>query len=184
MVKTMNREQILSVYQQGPEAVAQLVEKQLRRIEQQENTIHQLQARVKQLKAHTKTQDQQPLASFFGFVSPSNLLTEENRKASKWNKSDIDATCSKRRQPSSYRGTSGDPCQSCGVSLEHVPALRHSHPASMGSSIVADKGDSTRMRNQSCPYCHRLHQAEFPSYVTKFRAIWPKGKSAACLYLT
>lgn len=57
MVKTMNREQILSVYQQEPEAVAQLVEKLLRRIEQQENTIHQLQARVEQLEAHTKKQD-------------------------------------------------------------------------------------------------------------------------------
>lgn len=50
----MNREQILSVYQQGPEAVAQLAEKLLRRIEQQENTIHQLQARVEQ-EAHKKT---------------------------------------------------------------------------------------------------------------------------------
>ena len=50
----MNREQILSVYQQGPEAVVRLVEKLLQRIEQQENTIRQLQARVEQLEARTK----------------------------------------------------------------------------------------------------------------------------------
>lgn len=52
-----------------------------------------------------------------------------------------------------------------------------SHPASMGSSIVADKGDSTRMRNQSCPYCHRLHQAEFPTYVTSSVQYGPRVKA-------
>jgi hypothetical protein len=52
----MNREQILSVYQQGLEAVVRLVEKLLQRIEQQENTIRQLQARVENWKHARKKQ--------------------------------------------------------------------------------------------------------------------------------
>jgi transposase len=74
-------------------------------------------------------------------------------------------------------------CQGCGASLEHVPALRHLTRQVWDLPSLPMEVTQHECEIKSCPHCHRLHQADFPSYVTSPVQYGPRVK-ALLVYLT
>jgi transposase len=172
----VNREEIIKVYEQGPEAVVALVEslyslieRQQIQIAQQQEQINALTARVKELEdrlAINSRNSSQPPSS----DSPGKLTKSLRRPSGKKpgaQKGHPGKMLKAHPNPDRILHHSPPACRDCGQNLEEAVASSESTERRQVFDLPPIKLEATEHRtvNKVCPACGTLNCGEFPADV-------------------
>jgi transposase len=171
----MNREEIIKVYEQGPEAVIALVEslfaiieRQQAQIAQQQEQIHQLTVRVKDLEdrlaLNSRNSSQPPSGDAPGQRTKS-LRTASGKKPGA-QKGHPGRRLQAHPQPDRILRHSPPACHQCGQSLEAVVGTEHEEPRQV-FDLPPIKLEVTEhcAISKVCPSCQALNHGQFPAEV-------------------
>ncbi len=171
----MTREEILAIYNSGPEAVIALVERLLariaeqdRRIEEQEKTIAALTARVKELEdrlAKNSTNSNKP-PSTDGFERKTRSQRSSSGKKPGGQKGHPGDTLRMVEQPDRVVQHSPIQCQGCGTSLENVASRRCERRQVFDLPPLKLEVTEHQAEVKQCPNCRQINKGEFPPEVT------------------
>lgn len=165
----LSRQDILAVYEQGPDAVVALVETLMARIEQQDRLIDQLQRRITDLEERlglNSSNSSKPPSSDSPFTPPSRTERRASKRKPGGQKGHPGSTLRRVETPDHVVVHRPANCASCGTSLEGVEACSVEHSGPQVFDIPPIRIEVTEHRRASCRCrCGHLNRGAYPAEV-------------------
>jgi transposase len=165
----MNRDEIKAVYDQGPDAVIELVERLFAIIAEQQQQIAALTERVKELEARLNSNSQnsnQPPSSD-GFKKKSRSLRQRRRRKSGAQAGHAPHRLEPVADPDSVVLHSLTQCPHCQASLTEVAPLHHQARQLFDLPEIRLQVSEHRAEVKECPACGAAAVAAFPPRLTQ-----------------
>lgn len=171
-MQKLTREQIQQIYNIGPEAIIQLIEKLFEAIETNDHLIDQvasLQARVTelehQLAANSHNSHQPPSSD--GLKKQVRSLRKKSANKSGGQKGHKGHTLKQVAKPDKVIKCTVDHCTTCGKSLVATPVNAVDKRQVFDIPTVSIEVTEYRAEIKTCTFCHTTNRASFPKTVTQ-----------------
>lgn len=181
----MKREEIKAIYDLGPDAVIDLVERLFRLIEEQHLELETLKARVKELEDRlaTNSRNSSKPPSSDGFAKQTKSLRQPSSKKSGAQTGHLGSTLSYLETPDHLVVHDPVRCATCGGSLVHVsasvcPERRQVFDVPPLKLEVTEH----RVSRKACPQCDHHNVGTFPASVPTGTS-YGEGVKSLALYL-
>ena len=171
-MQELTREQIQQIYDIGPEAVIQLIEKLFKVIQQNEHLVDQvasLQARVneleKQLAQNSRNSHKPPSSD--GLKKKVRSLRQKSAHKTGGQKGHKGHTLKRVATPDKVIRCTIDNCKTCGKSLADIAVVDMEKRQVFDIPPVSIEVTEYQAEIKTCPQCHTTHKAVFPKTVTQ-----------------
>lgn len=183
----MEREEILSVYEAGPEAVIALVNSLYTIIEQQAAKITELEERIKsleeQLNKNSRNSSKPPSTDTYSKTKPKvkSRRKKSGKKAGGQN-GHPGTTLMMVDNPDETILHKVNQCKNCCTSLEEEGAIDYEIKQSFDIPPITLKSTEHRAEIKHCPKCGHINKAKFPDDITQSTQYGPRLR-ALTVYL-
>lgn len=182
----MKRDEILTIYAAGPEAVVSLVEQLLATQAELRQQVQLLTARVQELEARLNKDSHnshKPPSS----DGPAQLPRRRSRrqrsgKASGGQAGHPGTTLVQVEQPDTIVPHGATACEQCGARLDTAPVVARERRQVMDLPPVRPEVTEHQMLHQRCPQCQSITRGQFPMEVAQPMQYGP-GVKALAVYL-
>ncbi len=182
----LSREEILAIYEAGPEAVVALVETLLSTQAELRQQVQMLTTRVQELETRLNKDSHnshKPPSS----DGPAKLPRRRSRrkrsgKASGGQVGHPGATLVQVEQPDTIVAHGATACGQCGARLDTAPVVARERRQVMDLPAIQPKVSEHQVLHQRCPQCQSVTSGQFPTDVTQPMQYGP-GVKALAVYL-
>ena len=171
-MQKLTREQIQQIYDNGPEAIIQLIEKLFEAIQQNEHLVDQvasLQARVdeleKQLAQNSRNSHKPPSSD--GLKKKVRSLRQKSKHKSGGQKGHQGHTLKQVAKPDKVIKCTLDSCPSCGKSLADSATVGVDKRQVFDIPAVSIEVTEYQAEIKTCTHCNTTNKASFPKTVTQ-----------------
>jgi transposase len=179
----LSREEILTIYAQGPEAVVDLVEKLLSHQAELVQQVQTLTVRVQELETRlnkdSHNSHQPPSSDGLAKLPRRRSRRRHSGKASGGQPGHAGTTLVQVEQPDEVVAHAAAKCQQCGASLETAPVVERERRQVFDLPPIRPVVIEHQVLHQCCPQCQQLTAGAFPPDVTQPVQYGPEVKALA-----
>lgn len=173
----MEREEILAIYEAGPEAVINLIEQLLAIIAELEERVKSLE---EQLNKNSRNSSKPPSTDAYAKKKPKTKSRRvKSGKKAGGQKGHQGTTLRMVDNPDETLIHRIDECSSCHISLEDEEAKDYEIRQTFDIPPIALKSTEHRAEIKPCPKCGHINKAEFPDGVTQPTQYGPRLRALA-----
>ena len=170
----MEREEILAIYEAGPDAVVDLIEQLIAKFEERIKSLED------QLNKNSRNSSKPPSTDAYAPKKPNPKSTrKKSGKKAGGQKGHLGTTLRMVDNPDETVIHKVHQCDNCGISLENESTKGYERRQTFDIPPTTLKSTEHRAEIKSCPKCSHSNKAEFPDGVTQPTQYGPRLKSLA-----